>query len=236
MFSCCDSLPFARLRGLALCLTRGTFPVLQQANIFLYPQLSLYIRISVIRLPFSHIGGIVRACLLHFHLVKFYCLFEDRARFTSHTMTHAEDETQYIVDICHHGPCLCLTGEICRPLEMLQSTDIADTASSDNQPDSPRPEEASSGSTTVDPSSTPSATHENQVLDFFKPAMSSGFLFTLFRTSLRQDIGFSSSAPKHVRCCQTSNSLFAPYTTGLTASQEFVSRVLPTATNHTSIL
>jgi hypothetical protein len=49
--SCCVSLPFARLRGLTLCLTRSMLPVLQ-ANIFLCPQLSLYIRASIFRLPF----------------------------------------------------------------------------------------------------------------------------------------------------------------------------------------
>lgn len=84
-------------------------------------------------------------------------------------MTPSEVETQYIVDICHHKPCLCLAGEISRPLEMLQSTDIADTAPSENQPDVPRPKEASTGSRAINPSSTPSATHDNQILDFFKP-------------------------------------------------------------------
>ena len=65
------------------------------------------------------------------------------------------------------------------PLEMSQSTDIADTASPQNQPDVPRPEGATSGSTAIHPPSTPVATHdnqvpdnqvpENQIPDFFKP-------------------------------------------------------------------
>jgi hypothetical protein len=100
---------------------------------------------------------------------KFYCLFENRARFTSHIMTPAEVETQYIVDICHYEACLCLKGENVRPLEMSQSTDIADTASSDIQPDILRPEEATAGSTAIHPSSAPLATHDSQVPDFFKP-------------------------------------------------------------------
>ena len=88
-------------------------------------------------------------------------------------MTPAEIETQYIVDICHHEACLCPTGEVFRPLEMLQSTDIADTASSDNQPDVPRPQEATAGSRSIHPSSTPTTTPmttgDNEIPDFFKP-------------------------------------------------------------------
>lgn len=84
-------------------------------------------------------------------------------------MTPSEVESQYIVDVCHHKACLCLTREIFRPLEMSQSTHIADTASPDNQPDVPRPEAATAGSTAIHPSSTPLATHVNEVPDFFKP-------------------------------------------------------------------
>jgi hypothetical protein len=84
-------------------------------------------------------------------------------------MTPSEVESQYIVDICHHEACLCLTREIFRPLETSQSTDIADTVSPDNQPDVPGPEEETGGRTAIDPSSTLLATHDNQIPDFFKP-------------------------------------------------------------------
>jgi len=46
---------------------------------------------------------------------------------------------------------------------MSQLTDIAGTASPHKQPDVPRPEVATSGSTAIHSSSTPSATQENQV-------------------------------------------------------------------------
>lgn len=55
------------------------------------------------------------------------------------------------------------------PLELSLSTDIADTAPPHNQPDVHKPEVATSASTAVHPSSTPSATHDNQTPDFFKP-------------------------------------------------------------------
>jgi hypothetical protein len=51
---------------------------------------------------------------------------------------------------------------------MSQSTDFADSVSPHNQPDAPRPEVTTSGSTAIHPPFTPVATPDNQAPDFFK--------------------------------------------------------------------